>query len=177
MPENFFMAVISSQTKTATRIAILLIAGILIFACIAIPVSARPPPPEYRAGYMLPQIDEINSSIRSDFTVTTGPVPEFPNLSSYYASQNILYEKTGEHYVTEVWYFTDRNELSAKAARIRNYLASRGNVSDTTLDLLPELTQFNTQPWLSEYYAVQLNYSVDNIPAINTGAMILQGIL
>lgn len=154
------------RKNNASTIWLLIIVVLLLSVSVAIPVGARPPPPEYWAGYMLPQLDGINSSIRSVFTVTVEPVPEFPNLSSYYASRNILYEKTGDHYVTEVWYFTDPDELSAQTARLRNYLASHGNVSDTTLDLLPELTQFSTEPWLSGYYAGQLNYSVDTIPAI-----------
>jgi len=172
------MAVKTPQPNTATRIGILFIAGILLSASVAIPACARPPPPEYWAGYMLPQLEHINSSIRSEFTVTAEMVPEFPDLSPYHAYQNVLYEKTGDHYVSEVWYITDQSELSVQTARIKTYLASHGNVSDTTLDILPELAQFAVNPKSAEHYRELMNYyPVQNIPVLEYRSNVTSGYL
>ncbi|MFA5266604.1 MAG: hypothetical protein WC379_01425 [Methanoregula sp.] len=146
-----------------------------LFAFIAVPASAGIPPPEYRAGYMLPQIDDIDQSIRDDFIVTDEPVPEFPNLSQYHAYQNILYKKTGEHYISEVWYFTDKKEFLTRAASIQAYLASNGEISNTTIDLFPELA-YSKYPGSAEYYR-GLNYTVGNIPAIEYRSTITSGYL
>ena len=172
------MAVRNPHQRTSTRIGILVIAGFFLSGFIVGLVSATPPPPEYRAGYMLPQLDYINSSIRNDFTVTKEPVPEFPDLSPYHAYQNILYKKTGEHYVSEVWYFTDVSEFSNQSAHIKTYLASHGELSNTTLDLLPELTQFSVNPGTAEYYRKQMDYyPVQNIPAVEYRSNITSGYL
>ena len=169
------MAARIPQPKTATRIGFLLIASLLMSAFITVPACARPPPPEYWADYMLPHLVDINQFVRDNFIVTDEPVPEFPNLSPYYACQNLLYTKTGEHYVSEVWYFTEGNEFSTQTAHIKNYLASHGEMSNTTLDLLPELTQFSVNPGAAEYYHVDLNISVLKIPAIEYRSNVTSG--
>jgi len=169
------MAARIPQSTAATRIGFLLIAVLFMSAFITVPACARPPPPEYWADYMLPHLVDINQSVRDNFIVTDEPVPEFPNLSPYCAYQNLLYTKTGDHYVSEVWYFTDGNEFSAQAAHIKNYLASHGEISNTTLDLLPELTQFSVNPVTAEYYHENLNISELKIPAIEYRSNVTSG--
>ena len=169
------MAAKIPQSTAAIRLGFLLIAVLFLSAFITVPACARPPPPEYWADYMLPHLVDINQSVRDNFIVTDAPVPEFPNLSPYYAYQNILYTKTGEHYVSEVWYFTDGNEFSAQAAHIKNYLAFHGEISNTTLDLLPELTQSSVNPGTAEYYHDNLNISELKISAIEYRSNVTSG--
>jgi len=137
------MSVKTPQPNTATRIGILLIAGLFLSAFITVSVCATPPPPGVRVRYLLPDLGNINSSVRDYLYVTDDPVPVFPNLSPYYAYQNILYKKTGVHYVSEVWDFTDGNEFTTQKAHLITYLASHGTVSNTTLDMTRELSQFS----------------------------------
>ena len=156
------MAVKTSQPNTVTRLGILLIAGLFLSAFITVSVCATPPPPGVRVLYLLPDLGNINSSVRDYLYVTDDPVPVFPNLSRYHAYQNILYKKTGVHYVSEVWLFTDGNDFTTQWELLITYLASHGTVSNTTLDVTPELSQFSIYPKAIEYYQIR------QIPAIRT---------
>lgn len=112
---------------------------------------------------MLPYLDGVNQSVRINVSETREPLPEFPDLSRYNVSRTFLDTRTGDHYACEAWYFTDRHELSAGSASIKSWMASRGELSDTTIDLLPELEQYSKNPWYAGYY-LGLNYSVQKIP-------------
>ncbi|MDD5142163.1 hypothetical protein [Methanoregula sp.] len=138
MKREYTMRHMAAENRDLYRIiqiGTLLVFCMFLSQIIAVPASAGIPPPEYRAGYMLPRPESLNASIRGDFIVTREPVPEFPDLSKYHAYQNILYTKTGDHYVTEVWYFTEGKEFSDQSARITSYLASHGEISNTSLCL------------------------------------------
>ena len=132
--------------QSAIRIMVFFIAGIFLSACIISPSSATPPPPEYRAAFILPHPDNINNSIQNFLFLTDEPVPAFPNLSSYYAHQNILYRNTSEHVVSEVWYFTDDNEFSTQWTLLKNYLRSHGTISNTTLAVSEQSENFSNDP-------------------------------
>src|SRR5208282_3312304 len=154
------MALRSPQPKTARRMGVLFIVFIFLTVFIIAFAGATPPPPEYRAAYLLPYLGDINTSVSDYLNVTDEGVPLFPPLSPYFASQNILDEKTGEHYVSEVWYFTDENEFTAERALLINYLAFNGRVSNTTLNITPELSQFSSYPGADEYTQIH------HIPAL-----------
>ncbi len=129
---------------------ILLIAFIFLSTFIVAVAGATPPPLEDRAAYLLPSLGTINISARMYLTVTDEPVPAFPPLSPYYASRNILDEKTGEDYVSECWYFNDWTAFSVQRTGLFAYLASHGTVSNTTLDISPELSRMSADPEIAE---------------------------
>lgn len=169
------MGIKNRHPARMTSLGIFLIVGVILSLVVIAPVSAGYPPPEYWAGYLLPQIDDINQSTRDDFIATDEPVPEFPDLSRYHAYQNILYKKTGDHYISEVWYFTDRKEFLTQVASIQTYLASHGEISNTTIDLFPAL-EYSKYSGSAGYYR-GLNYSVQSIPAIEYRSNITSGYL
>jgi hypothetical protein len=127
---------------------------IIIFSSFISVASAGAPPLDNRPGYLLPHLfpPYINQSAGDCFTETDSfkafnhpfrPPPFFLNMSENYAFMNISCEKTGERYVSEVWYFTDWDEFSTQRESLFEYLTRHGTVSNVTLDLSPELARTN----------------------------------
>ena len=75
----------------------------------------------------------------------------------------------------EVWYFTDGNEFSNQTTHLITYLTSHGTVSNTTLDLLLELTQFSPYPDTAGYYPLHLDYPVQSISVIKYRSNVISG--
>jgi hypothetical protein len=128
------------------------IASILLLFFIT-PASAGAPPPDCRPGYLLPYLHApyINPSNGDCFYATdTYPTnlsfrspPFFLNMSENHAFMNITCNKTGDRYVSEVWYFTDWNEFRAQREALFSYLTQHGTLSNVSLDLSEELARVN----------------------------------
>lgn len=113
----------------------------------------RGTPPDSRPGYLLPNLypPYINPSNGDCFNVTDlfptnrsfRSPPFFLNMSKNYAFMNISCERTGERYVSEVWYFADWDEFSTQRESLFGYLTRHGTVSNVSLDLSPELARTN----------------------------------
>ncbi|MGB7789284.1 hypothetical protein [Methanoregula sp.] len=159
------MPVRTPQPKKARRIKYHLIAILLLLVIITASVSATPPPPDERAWNLLPFFGSINASIRNNLTEVDKPVPVFPNLSPYFEARNIIYDKTGQHYIAEVWYFTNSDDFTVQKSRLTNYLAAHGTISCTTLDITRELSQYSSEPGTAEYYASH-QYPMQQIPVL-----------
>jgi hypothetical protein len=56
---------------------------------------------------------------------------------------NISCERTGDHYVSEVWYFDNWDEFRLQREHLFSYLTQHGTVSSVTLDLSEELARTN----------------------------------
>lgn len=126
---------------------------VITFSSFISVASAGAPPMDNRPGYLLPNLypPYINQSIGDCFNVTDQfpttrsfrSPPFFLNMSENHAFMNISCEKTGERYVSEVWYFTDWDEFSTQRESLFGYLTQHGTVSNVTLDLSPELARTN----------------------------------
>lgn len=164
------------------RPGMLLLAGLFLFSFIAGNAGATPPSPEVRAGYLLPDLGILNDSIRSGLTVTSGPVPAFPDLSPYYARQDIMYGKTNEHYPVEIWFFASWNGFAQERAHLLDYLAPNGTLSATTVDLAGEQSALSAMPEKTRHQIHQIPalryqsnqttgyfvmFRVDNLPGDN----------
>lgn len=119
-------------------------------SCLIATASAGAPPLDNRPGYLLPHLfpPYINQSADDCFTETDSfkafnhpfrPPPFFPNMSVNHAFMNITCNKTGDHYVSEVWYFTDWNEFCMQRESLFRYLTQHGDISNVTLDFSKEL--------------------------------------
>ena len=67
----------------------------------------------------------------------------FPELSPYWAYKHFLYVKTGEIYVTQVWFFDDWGMFQTKKNELSRYLQMHGQVSKVSINLSDELVLSN----------------------------------
>jgi len=67
----------------------------------------------------------------------------FPELSQYWAYKHFLYLKTGEIYVTQVWFFDDRGMFQTKKNELSRFLQTHGQVSKVSINLSDELVLSN----------------------------------
>ncbi len=126
---------------------VLLCALAIICCCIQI-TGATPPPPEYRAAYLLPNPvgPYYNQSIDLGFVVepslnNTGTLPAFPKVSEYRASRNFTYTKTGDAYFSEIWYFDNGDSFAAGRNELMTYVQEHGTTTPATLDLSRDLAR------------------------------------
>jgi len=141
---------------------IMLCAMAFIICCTQF-AGATPPPPEYRAAYLLPDPTSTyyNQSINLGFLVSspqnsTGVLPAFPGLSEYRASRNFTYTKTGDTYISEVWYFDDGKSFAACREELMDYLREHGTTSPMILDLSEDLARTG-DPYIAGLHATRIN--------------------
>jgi hypothetical protein len=70
----------------------------------------------------------------------------FPNLSPYRGYKKLTYLKTGDQYISEVWFFNDRNLFITKKGELLQYLKERGTVSTIPINFSQERDN-TTIPW------------------------------
>jgi len=138
----------------------------IAFSCLITTASAGAPPPDSRPGYLLPNLypPYINQSTGDCFNVTDQfptnrsfrSPPFFLNMSENYAFMNISCERTGERYVSEVWYFTDWDEFIKQRESLFRYLIQHGTMSNVSLDLSEELARINNT-YISGFKTRQIN--------------------
>lgn len=73
-------------------------------------------------------------------------MPFFPNLSPYRGYKKLTYLKTGDQYISEVWFFNDRNLFITKKGELLQYLKERGTVSTIPINFSQERDN-TTIPW------------------------------
>ena len=141
---------------------IMLCALATIGCCIPI-AGATPPPPEYRVAYLLPNPvgPYYNQSVDLGFLVSspqnsTGTSPAFPTLSEYRASRNFTYAKTGDTYLSEVWYFHTWDSFAAGREELMDYVQKHGTTSPVTLDLSEDLARTG-DPYIAGLHATRIN--------------------
>jgi hypothetical protein len=122
----------------------------LVIICCIQGASAGAPPLKDRAGYLLPYLStpHINQSIGDcivgtdsfDVSGVNTPgnqlpesVPFFLDLSENNAFMNISCERTGDHYVSEVWYFNNWDEFRVQREHLFHYLNQSSTISNVTL--------------------------------------------
>jgi hypothetical protein len=126
----------------------------MIIPLLTVPVSAGAPPADGRPGYLLPNLvpPYINAShgdcLSADETYPAGsgdfrPLPFFFGMSGFHAFMNISCNRSGERYVSEVWYFTDWNDFREQREDLIRYLARHGMISNVTLSLSEEMARTN----------------------------------
>jgi|GEM_PF-2334946 len=77
-------------------------------------------------------------------SVTSGSsLPFFPEISQYWAYKHFIHLKTGETYVSQVWFFNDWTTFETKKEELYQYLQKHGQVSKVSLDISDELIQTN----------------------------------
>jgi len=86
-------------------------------------VDANPQPPAY-----------WGSNVSQDTTM-----PFFPDLSPYRGYKKLVSLKTGNQYVSEVWFFDDGSQFSIKKQELLQYLKGRGNVTHISLAVSQEV--------------------------------------
>ncbi|AGB01381.1 hypothetical protein [Methanoregula formicica] len=127
---------------------ILILLIIVTLSCTIQIVSAEPPIPEGRPGYLLPfhspyanqsfeKICENGNCLSVTDVYPTNwsfrSPPFFLNMSKYHAFMNISSD-SGDKYISEIWYFNDWDEFSHGREQILQYLNRSGTVSNITLD-------------------------------------------
>ncbi|MFA6361912.1 hypothetical protein [Methanoregula sp.] len=137
--------------------------AIVTIGCCTQIAGATPPPPEYRAMYLLPNPAGLyyNQSVNSGFLVTSsqntaGASPYFPGVSQYRAFQNFTYAKTGDPYLSEVWYFDTWDSFATGREDLTDYLQKRGTISPVTLDISGDLVRTG-DPWIAGLHATRIN--------------------
>lgn len=147
--------------KTSFRFSVLCVVAFIV--CCTQIAGATPPPPEYRAAYLLPNPvgPYYNQSPDLGFQVNhslnnTGALPAFPGLSKYRASRTFTHTKTGEKYISQVWYFDSWDSFAAGREDLTDYLQKHGTVSPVTLDISEDLAQTG-DPYIAGLHATRVN--------------------
>lgn len=86
-------------------------------------VDANPHPPAY-----------WGSNVSQNTTM-----PFFPDLSPYRGYKKLVSLKTGNQYISEVWFFNDGSQFSIKKQELLQYLKGRGNVTHISLAISQEV--------------------------------------
>ena len=135
---------------------------VMILCCTQI-AGATPPPPEYRPAYLLPNPDDPNSnqSLGSGFVVNSsrnaaGISPDFPALTPYRAMRNFTYTKTGDTYLSEVWYFDTWDSFAAGREDLTDYVQKHETTSSVILDLSGDLARTG-DPAIAGLHATRVN--------------------
>lgn len=135
------------------KLSLVILLVLIGSSCLIANVSAGVPPPDSRPGYLLPNLypPYINPSNGDCFNVTDlfptnrsfRSPPFFLNMSKNYAFMNISCERTGDQYISEVWYFTDWDEFNIQREALFSYLTQHGTISNVSLDLSEEIARTN----------------------------------
>ncbi|ACL16955.1 hypothetical protein [Methanosphaerula palustris] len=116
-------------------------------------VSATPPPPDYKAWWATTNTEYLNASDAGLFVETDGYIsrqgrekrpPFLSNVSDNYYYTNFTSPKTGEQYLTAVWYFSDWDGFIKEKDELHRYLQQHGTVTPVALNLSPELASSNS---------------------------------
>lgn len=137
-------------------------AVVLLGYCTQI-AGASPPPPEYRASYLLPNPDDpyYNQSVNTGFRVchpvnNNNTFPDFPELSPYRALGNYTFEKTGDMYISEIWYFNNGSSFASGREELMRYLQEHGKTTPVILDISGELARTG-DPYIAGLHATRIN--------------------
>ena len=122
-----------------------------------IPMGPGYAPPSARARYLIPVSDsEIlypGHDIAVYFTPSNGSKygsfygthasfspnvertgsPFFPHVSGSWSNQNYTYNRTGDRFLAETWYFTDGKAFADEQKELVDYLKNHGSISGATL--------------------------------------------
>ncbi|ACL16959.1 MFS transporter [Methanosphaerula palustris] len=116
-------------------------------------VSATPPPPDNYAWWATTNTEYLNASDAGLFVETDGYIsrqgnekrpPFLSNVSDNYYYTNFTSPKTGEQYLTAVWYFRDWDGFIKEKDELHRYLQQHGTVTPVALNLSPELADSNS---------------------------------
>ncbi|WP_440950509.1 hypothetical protein [Methanosphaerula subterraneus] len=131
----------------------LAVLALLLSSALIGSVSATPPPPDNYAWWAATNTGYLNVSDAGLFVETDGYIsrqghekrPPFPsNVSGNYYYTNFTSPKTGEQYLTAVWYFRDWDGFIKEKDELHRYLQQHGTVTPITLNLSPELAGSNS---------------------------------
>ncbi|MEN6341075.1 MAG: hypothetical protein ABFC89_00795 [Methanospirillum sp.] len=140
------------RIRRGVRLAVLaLLLSFLIGSAIAAPI-----PSEQRATLFSPSFSNLNATSPDQFTTVKTydtsylgrkDIPQiytrngtiFPDLAQYEHQETLLYQRTGETYFVEIWYFDEWSVYVEKRETLSRFFAQNGTFTPVTIDTTVEL--------------------------------------